>query len=92
MSNKRYSATQEETAKKPRRSDSFEEYKNEYIRTTPWRGSVNAKLNGAAPYYFFLTRVKDSYATYDEDLSITFPGKIKDEFHHCYHVSWLREF
>lgn len=53
---------------------SFEEYKKEYLENTPWRGSVDAKLEAAAPYHFFLTRIKDSRSTYDEDLSVTFPG------------------
>lgn len=53
---------------------SFEEYRKEYLEDTPWRGSVNAKLDASDPYRFFLTRIKDCRSTYDEDLSITFPG------------------
>lgn len=55
--------------------NSFASLRNEYEKTTPWRGNVDAKINSAAPYNFFLTRVKDIKETYDEDLSISFLGK-----------------
>ena len=66
---------------------SFEEYRKEYLENTPWRGSVNAKLDAAEPYNFFLTRIKDSHPTYGEDLSITFPGTIQFYFPKQH---WLR--
>lgn len=61
-------------SKRPK--SSFDSLKEEYEKTTPWRGNVLAKLNSAAPFHFFLTRVQDERKTYDEDLSITFPGKL----------------
>lgn len=73
MERKRES-TDVEFVKVKRPKSTFENLKEEYEKTTPWRGNVIAKLNSAAPFHFFLTRVQDERKTYDEDLSITFPG------------------
>lgn len=39
---------------------------------TKHHGDVQAKLDAAAPYYFFLTSIKDSPQTHNEPLTITF--------------------
>jgi len=62
-------------AKKARRiPPELQKMQEEYIKTTPWKGNVDAKLNSAAPFHLFLTRVNDVRSTYDEDLSISFQG------------------
>lgn len=76
------------------RNDGFEEYRKEYLENTPWRGSVNAKLDAAEPYHFFLTRIKDSHSTYGEDLSITFPELLDHslgDLEHSLHINFMVE-
>ncbi|KAK6638251.1 hypothetical protein RUM44_008680 [Polyplax serrata] len=65
----------ERARKRQKGNDSFNNYRNEYLLTCKWRGLVDAKLSGSAPYHFFLTGVKELPKSLDEDLTITFPGK-----------------
>lgn len=61
--------------KKQKTNECLDNYRSKCLLFSKWRGMVNAKINKAAPYFFFLTGVKDLMSTYDEDLTITFPGK-----------------
>lgn len=68
-------------ASKPANHASTEKIEKIMKEATKHHGDVQAKLDAAAPYFFFLTAVTDSPKTHMEHLTITFTGRTKSWYH-----------